>query len=154
MHRRVCRLKRERCGDFLKKVPTPPKTFKEGIGALALTTTPIPVWERACAVPKNSSRKKWGPLPQLLHLVRFATNVCFLRLPLVLARRGEIREKYIFHIFSYSLTLRGKPRAFGVLSLCSFFLIQERTNQESELKGLMPLRNPQKLLLWHICRSW
>jgi hypothetical protein len=31
--------------------------------------------------------------------------------------------------------------------LCSFFLSQERTNQESELKGLMPLRNPQNLLL-------
>ena len=41
-----------------------------------------------------------------------------------------------------------------MLSLCSFFLIRERTNQESGLKGLMPLRNPQDFLLWHICRSW
>ena len=30
---------------------------------------------------------------------------------------------------------------------CSFFLIRERTNQESGLKGLMPLRNPQNLFL-------
>ena len=30
---------------------------------------------------------------------------------------------------------------------CSFFLVRERTNQESGLKGLEPLRNPQDLFL-------
>jgi hypothetical protein len=31
-------------------------------------------------------------LPHLLHHVRIVSNICYLRLPLVVARRGEIRE--------------------------------------------------------------
>jgi hypothetical protein len=38
---------------------------------------------------------------------------CFLRLPLVVAIRREVQKNKIFYFFSYSLTLRGKPRAFG-----------------------------------------
>ena len=53
----------------------------------------------------------------------------------------------MFSNFSYGLTLRGKPRAFGVC-YCLFFALSQRIGEEKTLKGLMPLRIPQDLLLF------
>jgi hypothetical protein len=74
-------------GNFLKEVPPPPlKNFKEDTKAFAKATTSIPVFGKKYVVSKTLPQEA-GPLPHLLHCVRIApTILCYLSLPLVLAK--------------------------------------------------------------------
>jgi hypothetical protein len=67
---------------FWKKFPyNPSKTFKEGIEALAFSTSSNSVRGRTCSVRQNSCRKLLGPPPHPLHKIRivwinFAFHAC------------------------------------------------------------------------------
>ena len=57
------------------------------------------------------------------------------------------RAKLVISLAKYGFAPRGA--VFDVLSLS----LNKESTKESQLKGLMPLRNPQVFSLWHICRS-